>query len=264
MLTRGVLSNGSAIPYASGITHGTFNGLPTISHGGSDAGYRAMFLRFPEQRFGVSVLCNIATANPGDLANRVAAIYLADRMTRPTAPPEEPEVAVAPEDLAKFTGAYWNAASAAFGQFVAENGRLYFMQGGQRMPLVPIGPGRFVLRPQRTYFTFDGSRLRSGGSPNAGEWFERVELFKPSGKALEEFAGAYRSEELDIVYRLRVDGETLKLERLKNRAASLTPQLADTFGSAAGTLRFTRDSAGRIDGFVLEAGRVRGLRFRRM
>ena len=265
MFERGVLANGTRIPYASGIVHGTQNGLPTVAHGGADAGYRAVFLRFPEQRFGISVLCNIATANPTDLANRVADIYLGDRMTRTGAPPDEPEVPIAPEELPKLAGTYWSTPSAALAEIQVEGGRVYAIYGGPRTRLIPIGPARFVMRPQRLYFTFADGGVRIGSQPSGpGELFARAEAFKPTAKMLEEFAGSYRSEELDIVYHVRMEGGALRLERLKNRPGTLTPQVADTFGSPAGALRFTRDSAGRIDGFLLEAGRVRGLRFRRM
>jgi CubicO group peptidase (beta-lactamase class C family) len=265
MLTRGALSDGSRIPYASGIVHGTHNGLPTLGHGGADAGYRSVFVRYPEQRFGISVLCNVATSNPTDLANRVAEIYLGDRMTRTGAPPDEPEVPVAKEELTRLAGTYWSSASAALAQVLVEDGGLFTIYGGPKTRLVPIGRGRFVMRPQRLYFTFAERGVRIGSNPRGpGELFERTEPFKPTEKMLEEFAGEYRSDELDIVYRLRIDGGVLKLERLKNRAAALVPQVADTFASPAGALRFTRDGAGRVDGFMLEAGRVRGLRFRRM
>ena len=265
MLDRGVLANGTRIPYASGIVHGTYNGLTTLAHGGADAGYRSVFVRYPEQRFAVAVLCNVATANPTDLANRVAEVYLGDRMRRTGPPPDEPEVVIPAEQLAAFAGTYWSRPSAALADVVFENGRLYAIYGSPKTPLTPIGPSRFVMRPQRMYFTFAENGVRIGSSPSGpGELFERAARFTPTPKMLEEFAGAYRSEELDIVYRIRLDGSTLRLERLKNRSAALVPQIADTFGSPAGALRFTRDSAGRVTGFFLEAGRVRGLRFNKL
>jgi CubicO group peptidase (beta-lactamase class C family) len=193
MLERGVLRDGTAISYASGLTHGTRDGLPTIAHGGSDAGYRSAFLRFPDQRFGVATLCNVANANPTMLANSVASVYLGHLMTPDTRAPASSERQAAP----------------------------------------------------------GGPSARSSGPP----------AFSVSPEQLEEFAGAYRSEELDVVYRLTFEGTALTLERLKNRAAQLRPTAADTFASPAGTLRFTRDAEGRIDGFRLEAGRVQGLKF---
>ena len=58
----------------------TLRGLRVISHGGSWAGYRGHFLRFPDQRFAVSTFCNLTTSGPDSLARKVAAIYIGDRM----------------------------------------------------------------------------------------------------------------------------------------------------------------------------------------
>ncbi|NNF27141.1 MAG: beta-lactamase family protein, partial [Gemmatimonadetes bacterium] len=45
-LTRqGVLSDGTTIPYAFGLVHGDYRGLPTLGHGGSWRGFRTNFLR---------------------------------------------------------------------------------------------------------------------------------------------------------------------------------------------------------------------------
>jgi hypothetical protein len=78
---------------------------------------------------------------------------------------------------------------------------------------------------------------------------------------LDEFAGTYRSDEMDAVYRMAVHDGRLRLERLKANPASLEPVVVDTFSSPAGVLRFTRDAQGTVNGFVLDAGRVRGMKF---
>ena len=53
----GVLNSGKKIDYASALRIGTYRGLPTVSHSGSWAGYRAQLLRFPraEVRGGLPV-----------------------------------------------------------------------------------------------------------------------------------------------------------------------------------------------------------------
>jgi CubicO group peptidase (beta-lactamase class C family) len=51
MLERGKLNNGTVQDYASGLVIGAYRGLPTVDHGGADAGYRSDFARFPEQHF---------------------------------------------------------------------------------------------------------------------------------------------------------------------------------------------------------------------
>lgn len=262
MLQRGKLANGSDIQYASGLSHVTIHGLPAISHGGSDAGYRSAFARFPEQRLGVSVLCNLSTTNPGALANQVAAVYLGDLAKTAAAPSaaNEPEVPLAAGEIERYTGTWWSDETAQARTFAAENGKLVAVQGGMRMPLKYIGGGRVVVPgTQPLYLTFNGDRMTVG----TGDVFVRSKAFSPTLEQLSEFAGAYRSDELDIVYRIRVEGNVLRLDRLKNRSAQLQPSVVDTFSMPAGVLRFTRDGAGKIDGFRLEAGRVRGLRFQK-
>jgi len=53
----------------------------------------------------------------------------------------------------------------------------------------------------------------------------------------------------------------LRLERLKAPSALLAPLVADTFTSPPGIIRFVRSEGGRVTGFVLDGGRIRGMRF---
>jgi hypothetical protein len=91
--------------------------------------------------------------------------------------------------------------------------------------------------------------------------YERVEPFAPAPAQLEAFAGVYRSDEIEAPYRMAVTDGRLRLERLKAAPAVLEPLLADTFTSQPGVIRFTRNASGEVTGFVLEAGRVRGMKF---
>ncbi len=86
MQVRGRLNSGAAIDYGFGLTPGTYRGLRTIGHGGSDAGYRADYVRFPDQHFAVICLCNAGPVAPHDLTRQVAEIYLGGQM----APAEKP------------------------------------------------------------------------------------------------------------------------------------------------------------------------------
>lgn len=76
----GVLSSGEEIPYALGLTHDSYRGLPTIGHGGSFVGFRAHTLRFPTEGIGFVTLCNRADGDPGTRTRRVADVVLAHRL----------------------------------------------------------------------------------------------------------------------------------------------------------------------------------------
>jgi CubicO group peptidase (beta-lactamase class C family) len=267
LLERGVLNDGRTIDYAFGVVHGTYRGLATVSHNGADAGYRAAFVRFPDQRFGVATLCNLATANPTALSYRVVDIFLADKLKGASvATSDEAEVPLTSAQLARYAGHYWNRTDWISRRVVLENGGLYLLAGSDRVPMKPIGDQRFALTPPggRIRVSFEEAaggtlRLRTGSDPSG--LFERLEPFVPTPADLEAFVGVYRSDEMDAVFRITSKGAGLKLERTKTRPAALEPIETDIFMSQAGALRFVRNSDGRVSGFTLEAGRVVGVKF---
>jgi CubicO group peptidase (beta-lactamase class C family) len=270
MLERGVLNKGDKLDYAFGIVHGTYRGLTTIGHGGSDAGYRSAFYRFPDQRFGVATLCNLASTNPGTLSQRVADVYLASVLkpvTTPTNPAGQPEVPLPADQLPRLAGVYWNADEAAAARFTLDGGKLNVALGTNTQLLKSLGGGRFVRAsgPGPQYF-FDLNASGKGsvtiGPPSGGGTvLQRTEAWTPPASELQAFAGAYRSDEIEAVYRLTLKEATLSLERLKSAPATLEPVVADVFRAPFGFIRITRNTGGAVSGFVIEGGRVRGLKF---
>ena len=116
MHQRGVLNNGEQIGYALGLSIGEYRGLKTVGHSGSWRGFRSHLMRFPEQKFGVVILCNLDTFNPLRLAEQVADVYLADVLApvEVSAPEKAIESAeevesetLTPEQLTEFEGAYY-------------------------------------------------------------------------------------------------------------------------------------------------------------
>lgn len=145
---RGVLNDGEAIPYAFGIVHGTYRGLPTLSHGGSWRGFRTRFLRFPDQRFSVAVFANFSTADPLDRAEAIADIYLADQLgpteTEAEEAPVTPEHRVGPDALAELAGTYYSPELDTTYTLIVENGALVATHWrNESVSLKPVGPDAF-------------------------------------------------------------------------------------------------------------------------
>ena len=113
MHQRGVLNNGKQISYAFGLDIGEYRALKTAGHGGSWRGFRSHLIRFPDQKFGIVILCNLDTFNPLNLAKKIADIYLADVLApeapQPdTQPSERTETeSLTPEQLSEFEGTYY-------------------------------------------------------------------------------------------------------------------------------------------------------------
>jgi hypothetical protein len=92
---------------------------------------------------------------------------------------------------------------------------------------------------------------------------ERPNPVKLSSSQLQKYAGNYYSDELDITYTLDVESNNLVL-KLRETSSTLTPYSTDNFGWGRRNLNFTRDREKRITGFVLQAGRVKNLRFQKL
>ncbi len=78
---------------------------------------------------------------------------------------------------------------------------------------------------------------------------------------LQEFAGDYRSEELDTIFRLAVKEGKLFFVHKYASPNAFQSTLPDRFVAGDIALKFERGSDKGITGFALNAGRVRNLRF---
>ncbi len=103
--TPGTIEDGTKLTYAFGLAVETYHGLRRVEHGGALVGYRAQITRFPEKHFTVAVLCNSGSARPGELASRVAEIYL-DLPPESAENTDEPEPSYTPKEVASFRGTY--------------------------------------------------------------------------------------------------------------------------------------------------------------
>ena len=271
MQTPGRLTGGKALSYALGLSIGTERGLKTVSHGGAWVGYRAQLLRFPDQHLSVACLCNLSTSNPSSLARKVAALYLGDVMQpEPAAKTEaHPAPAASAAELARIAGAYRDPKEGTVWVFSAEGGTLLADVGGQKVRFDRTGAGRFTLREGdlelRVLSEETGGRPRlealSEGETTSLEPLADMSL---APQELAAYAGTYTAEEIPgAVFRFETSGDRLALRHRTIPEDPWRPIRKDEFALGYRAARFHRDASGRVDGFSLDAGRVRGIVFRR-
>ncbi len=92
---------------------------------------------------------------------------------------------------------------------------------------------------------------------------ERPKPVKLSSSKLQKYVGNYYSDELDITYTLDVESNNLVL-KLRETSSILAAYSTDNFGWGRRRLEFKRDRGKRITGFILQAGRVKNLKFRKI
>jgi CubicO group peptidase (beta-lactamase class C family) len=170
-------SAGQAFGYGLGLRLNPYRAVKAVSHGGAWAGYRAELLRFPDQRFSVICLCNLATTDPTALARRVADIYLASHFREPVpAPPPPPQPKLPPPvsiaDMQRYEGSYDSEELGVTYQIKADKQGIRFVHRnpGQAV-LVPVGGGRFLNRGRELQFEeregrIVGFRLQAGRVKN--------------------------------------------------------------------------------------------------
>ncbi|GBC83113.1 Penicillin-binding protein 4* [bacterium HR10] len=269
LLMPGQLTSGETLRYAAGLIVETYRGLTVIRHGGSWAGYRAEFLRVPEQRFSVICLCNVSAADPTRLARQVADLYLASVFPEPA---PAANVALSEEERAARVGIYRNPKTRTVLRLLSRGATLSLEAWGSQWELRPVEKNRFHLveAPFSAELVFEAggagvpARLRVLRPGRPEEAYERVEPVTLSPERLLEYAGTYESEELEVRYTIAREGNALIVRAPGIPAYPLLSLGEDDFLSLTGLhYAFRRDSGGRVVGFVLNAGRARGLWFAR-
>jgi CubicO group peptidase (beta-lactamase class C family) len=269
---RAVLNNGRTETYALGLFVDTYRGLRRERHGGSWAGYRAELMRFPDQHFSVAVLCNLAGTNPTMLAQRVAEVYLAPSFAaapnaaspRPSAPGP---VTLAARDMERYVGLYRSARTGELRRIRVRGDTLQLTDLVTAVPLEQAGVDRFRVPGEQTgpEVRLDAARPRSARLELAyasGDTliFDRVQDASPAARDLEAYTGIYWSEEVGAEYRLEAKDGALVLHRRRSEPIILAPTYADAFSADGVLYRFTR-ARGRVSEMLVDAGRIRNLRF---
>lgn len=260
--TPGTLNNGKHINYGMGLWLSEYRGLKIVEHSGGTFGYRTEMLRFPDQRFSVTVLCNVESANVEGLARKIADLYLQPQL--------KPEAAVNgksdsgssldPEELA---GTYLDRRKHMIYTFTAADGNL--MAWGAR--LRRLGANEFsdlVGNPilfERQNGTMTATLTLQGQVFFSGD---RVRDIHPHDAALKAFTGDYLSDELDTTYKVSLVKGTLSLQIGTQPAVSLNPVALDEFQAGdLGTIVF-QSSDDHVSGLTIFSQRSRGVSFRKL
>ena len=228
MLEPGVLNSGKKLQYASALYVGDYRGLPTVTHGGSWAGYRTQLMRFPKQHLSVACICNLAQANPSRLAEKVSEVYLGElderaggredagglgrreeaaigrASTRRACPRSRARTATASPETSSSSPSRATPLEGRVGRtkvtLVADRGRPLSARGRSRetrwksWPIVPAaGRPRLTVLVERRRHGRRPRDLRAGRALDAG---------RPRSRR--RSPGRYASAELDTTWRLEV------------------------------------------------------------
>ena len=261
-LEQGRLNDGRTIAYASGLMVLTYKGLHEVSHSGSTAGYRGWLGRYPDQGLSVALLCNTAAADPTQIGHSVADVYLAGVLHT-----DRGTVEIEPKTLEARAGLYRSVRDHGTLWIEFKDGHLEMGRGGA---LHPLSGNSFVVGEDgpRAEFEADESgkivRLRMATEVDEGNYYEKVERANPSRADLEAMTGEYSSNEAEVTFKVELEKDGLVIHRRPDAVIKLTPTYRDGFSSSLGSVRFIRDSSGRVLKMSIGEQRVWDLRLQRL
>lgn len=268
--TRGVLNDGSTIPYAHGISHGTYRGAPTLSHSGSWAGFVTFVLHLPQQRAGVVVLANTPGVNPSRAAYQLADLTLGAEL----AAVPSPEAPRTPVQLPAATlDAYAGTYKLGPGWYVtlrrSGDGLTAQASGEGVVPTVAWSERELFVPNYGASVTFErGSDGRVTHLVYRGRPAPRMAGTEPPARPASEYVGDYTSEELQATYRVAARDGALTISHRRHGTLALERRWGEEYGTTLYFLRgvtFTRDGRGRVDGMVVDVDeRSRQIRFARV
>lgn len=277
MNLKAILNKGDTIGYAMGQGIGKYKGLKIISHDGADAGYRTSLFRFPDQKFSVNVLSNLASFNPSKMATRIADIYLKDKEIEEipkNSADKKPEVnsstglKIDHDTLQAYCGKYelepGNVAT------VSLKDETLFVEapGLTSTSMTPLSAATFYVSAVSAKVTFikdaSGKVIKIKAEMNGDEHFAmRMPDFDSSMINLADYAGEYYSPELSTTYTLVLESGKLTAKHFRTGDVHLTMNKPDQFSGDQwyfGKVDFIREN-GAITGCKVSTGRVRNLQF---
>jgi CubicO group peptidase (beta-lactamase class C family) len=267
LYARGVLNSGDSTDYASGLFRHTFRGVPTIDHAGSFIGFRAELLRFPSLHTSIGVLCNDYTANPEAMAQRIATVVLADKLTAPatTVGAAKPEGAAGRQAaLDRYIGRFELLPGVA-GSVDRKGDSLQLSALGRTMTLTAVDDSTFTSDGLPGTFTF--SRLSDGRTGFYASLLGMTAAAPPlqpapvlSATERQRVVGTFFSDELQATFVVKEKGGRLIVRAGYGDTMPMEPFQPNEFSAGAAKVTAQRDRSGTVTVLVLDAGRMRNIK----
>lgn len=278
MEQNGKLNDGRVVEYAKGSRIWTYRGLPAVVHTGGSGGYRAYYIRFPDQHFSVACLCNLENVNRRKRVGAVVDAYLGGLGRRSD---DAVVPGPAPQQLGALAGTYQDAKTREVWRVTIRDTKLWVDFEGVPLELRALSQTDF----EPVDYAFDvHMKFEPQGEKGPRKLIVKREMELPATlEAIEEarlseaelasYVGDYWSDEVRATYRITMKGGKLRLQELIGADGivhrtlpfdELRPLQMDEFDLTGAPIvfRFVRKTT--VTGFVLNGFHERGILFMRV
>ncbi|MBV6643399.1 MAG: serine hydrolase [Cyclobacteriaceae bacterium] len=264
------LNDGREMTSARGVFVSRYKNLTTINHSGRDWGLRSQIIWLPELDLGVFVFANSDHVNAVEISYQLVDLFLnasGDQREQMT------DYKHSMKELAAFQGIYQELNSDMKMHVYLRNDSLFAKSsmGGIPVYLVSQSKGKFHRDDNASVtYNFDyrvqddiDMSVDFGG---AEFYFEEIVLTERPNENLQDYVGEYYSDELEVIYELRMESDKLVLHYPNNCCYTLTEGQKDVFGANRRTkYAFKRDRKGNVISFtVASEGTVKDILFKRL
>lgn len=273
------LGGGRRRLYGFGLSTIDLGGLRQISHTGGLQGYATHMSYLPDEEFGVAVLTLNGSYDCVELAQKILAAHLGDKIKHPAG---EAVAKVSPALLKELPGTFispesnWpNGVDTDRIVLRARDGSLHI---GTPLDEVEGGPADTPAVFRRDGSFDDGDREEKWYRPviengrvvaidrfdkeegGASFRYARVTPAAVGAERLADYAGRFCSDELDVCYDVRPDGAALVATSIgATEPIRMTSTIADRFDALSWYFvrtQFVRDAGGRVTGMNVSSYRA--------
>ncbi|MFY9243102.1 MAG: serine hydrolase domain-containing protein [Polaribacter sp.] len=270
--TQPKLNNGNVAGFALGQITGKYQGIKVFVHSGSDAGYKAYFVRVPEHKLSVIVLANTSSIDPVNQAFGIVNLYLKDYFKEIEKknifePNPEKFISLSNLELQEFEGDYWEPNEGYKRKIYIKNDTLmYFRSKQSESKLVPIDRNKFKMLGDTEDVTVVFNKNKNHEPQLEFHVNEKPPLvmLRYTNVNLEPYNGGFYSEELETYYRFKIKDGKLIAEHSRLEDIEFLPIQKDIFTSDNKnykTLQFVRNISNQIIGLTFSNERIRKLWF---
>ena len=269
-----MLSNGRKLGAGRGLFMESYRGAKKVWYTGSAAAYKGWLGRYPEHGLSIAILCNA-----GDGADRTMFAHRIFDILAPSARAPGPEAGPPPAisgdaliDVNGKAGLFFNEQTGEPIRLAVDRGR-FRVAGGPA--LVPLTRDRFrrwgafvqfMSQDEFELHFLSSDQFELKSMEGITTRYRRAQPYAPTASDLRGFSGRYESDELMAVFQMAPgkDGLMIRINDAPGEGFEFRPVDRDTFQRGMITMRFRRDSAGKVVALDFSNPVLRSIRFTRV
>ncbi len=280
MLSPAQTSDGSPTNYAGGLSIRTYQGKPSIIHGGDISGYHSKMAYFPKEDLGVVILSNNDKLVGDDILEIVySELFIPKKSVNPilpgTIPVETDPVKLPPLrlDSSRYIGNYsLDENKKLIFEIKIANGELIVTQlwDDATYPIEAVSDSLFYIKGNKT-ISFMFHHAPDGKTKKIGITQDKQLMLasrdedissRIAAQNMDEYTGRFYNQEIDAEYTISLDHKNLMLKIGEMEFKIFPKGIKDSYDIIGNGMSMTfKRNKGQIYGFDLDHVRVKDLHF---